>query len=400
MSDCICRKCDKALCNTEVMCLDCFSEERSVKTAYEALLVAYENLERSLNEAVRERDGMAAALTEIERQRREASDQRDKHWATVVQKSHDIATYVEELRRLSSYAEELKSRAQEAAKAIDRYLWQIKQNDAREDLKGDLQMAAQRCLMDLEDARYGIVELIELPNVAMTALSIPSSNSKPSGEPVTGAQADAAGPGGAESDAPRFDRTLDQLADWLDKKFRRHGEWCDKLAAEALRTFQATAGNLSFEGGGRVKVHDLDALVKSPRVQAQVQAVREMLDAGSFATEHGPVPVEFPGVGNTDPGPRYMVTGYGETEFPEVRMARTLDEVADAYCHLVFGQPFADVLAEAHDEADEFTRQVKDHDWAEEPVFDTWHFEIGGVKVERVYARQFGASTPSQGTER
>jgi hypothetical protein len=33
--------------------------------------------------------------------------------------------------------------------------------------------------------------------------------------------------------------------------------------------------NLSFEGGGKVSV-DIDALVRSPRVQEQVKAVREL----------------------------------------------------------------------------------------------------------------------------
>jgi hypothetical protein len=94
--------------------------------------------------------------------------------------------------------------------------------------------------------------------------------------------------------------------------------------------------------------------------------------------------------GPNDPGFTYMVTGYGETEFPEVVMARSFDEVADAYCTLVFGHPFAEVLAEAQDEADKFIEAVKAHQWNDDAVFDGWTFEVGGVKVERVYARQFG----------
>lgn len=92
---------------------------------------------------------------------------------------------------------------------------------------------------------------------------------------------------------------------------------------------------------------------------------------------------------HADPGWRFLVTGYGETDFPEVYIVAGENGLRTAYNRLVLGEDGSNPDdAAQREEISDFVKAVQAHDWDEDSVFDAWKFEIGGVKVERVYARQ------------
>lgn len=64
-------------------------------------------------------------------------------------------------------------------------------------------------------------------------------------------------------------------------------QWCGLRATMKPANYRPAIGNLNFDGDGRVSV-PVEAIVKSPRVQAQVKAVRE------FMSKHSQFGVEEP----------------------------------------------------------------------------------------------------------
>jgi hypothetical protein len=75
------------------------------------------------------------------------------------------------------YVKELELRARELRDASGYFLAAIDEQHRRHDLKGDLQMHARSKRTALEDAAYGVTEILELPNVALAANPVLSQDS-------------------------------------------------------------------------------------------------------------------------------------------------------------------------------------------------------------------------------
>lgn len=206
-----------------------------------------------------------------------------------------------------------------------------------------------------------------------------SSRSQNQGEPVAYLLLDQGcrGPDDCE-DYERVEFPIDLSADEL-ARFIKAGRATPLYAAQPLPVSGAPSEHDEPTHPNHPGHHD------GHTCEAAAQIIVDLTEAQYRGVSGAPKVQAEP-----DEGYRYLVTGYGETDFPEIVIARTLGEVADAIVALTFG----DAATASPDERVQALAGFNEN--TELPWEIT--FEIGGIEVKKVFLSGEGWALAASGS--